>query len=52
VVTQAPLQGFFGEEEEDQPQRLPALREDGPLGGKGVPKPQAGEEGQGSFGAG
>ena len=39
---QAQRQGFFREEEEGRPQRLPALREDGPLG-KGVPKSQAGE---------
>jgi hypothetical protein len=48
---QAPQQGFFGQEEEEgQHQQLPALREDRPLG-KGVPKPQAGEEGRGSLGA-
>jgi len=43
---QAPRQGFFGEEEEEdegRPQRLSALLEDGPLG-KGVPKSQVGEE--------
>ena len=41
---QASRQGFFGEEEEGRPQRLPVLREDRPLG-KGVPKSQVGEEG-------
>jgi hypothetical protein len=46
---QAPQQGFFKQEGEGRPQRLLALREDRPLD-KGVPKPQAGEEGRGSLG--